>query len=388
MTDAEIDWAEGRQSGDDPISRRYEALVRAGDIAADSGQRTVVRRLDQLSEQITRRQLSRKSSPLGWLFARGKPRETIRGVYIHGNVGRGKTMLMDLFFRAVQTDRKRRAHFNEFMADVHDRIARQRAAVKAGEAKGSDPIPPVAKALAAESWVLCFDEFAVTDIADAMILSRLFTALFDEGVVLVATSNVAPGDLYRDGLNRSLFTPFLAILANHTDVLPLDGPLDYRRDRGERTPVWLTPLGAAADAAMDRAWTGRGAETADELKIKGRRFHVPRVAAGAARFTFRELCDSPHAARDYLALAERYGTLFLDDIPVMDNAMRNAAKRFILLVDTLYDRRIGLVASAAAEPDHLCVITTGAERFEFARTASRLIEMQDKDWPENIPAAD
>jgi cell division protein ZapE len=381
VTDREIDWAEGHPGSDDPITRRYDALARAGSIIPDSTQRTIVRRLDRLSEEITRRQLSRKSSPLGWLFARGKPREVIRGVYLHGAVGRGKTMLMDLFFGAVQTNRKRRAHFNAFMADVHDRIGRHRAAVKAGQAKGDDPIPPVAKALADEAWVLCFDEFAVTDIADAMILSRLFTALFSEGVVLVATSNVAPHDLYRDGLNRSLFEPFLATLARHTDVLSLDGPLDYRRDRAGRDPVWLTPLEPRAAAAMDRAWNSLGTETAGEMKVKGRTVAIPRMVGKAARFTFHELCETPHGARDYLALADRVDTLFVDAIPVMNNAMRNAAKRFILLVDTLYDRRLRLVASAAAEPDDLCAITTGTERFEFARTASRLIEMQSAGWP-------
>src|SRR5690606_26767927 len=199
--------------------------------------------------------LASKSSALGWLFGkRRQAKNPVKGLYVHGAVGRGKTMLMDLFFERVPVRRKRRAHFNDFMADVHDRIQRHREMLKRGETKETDPIPPVAKALAAEAWVLCFDEFTVTDIADAMVLSRLFAALFDEGVVLVATSNVAPRDLYRDGLNRGLSEPFIAILERNARVMALDGPTDYRREKLDRMQVYITPLGAAADRQMDEAW--------------------------------------------------------------------------------------------------------------------------------------
>ncbi|MFZ1681390.1 MAG: cell division protein ZapE [Rhizobiaceae bacterium] len=365
---------------DDPITRRYDALVRAGDIVSDSRQRLVLRRLDRLSEAVTRRQLSRKSSPLGWLFARGRPREPLRGLYIHGAVGRGKTMLMDLFFDAAQTPSRRRAHFNDFMADVHDRIHRHRQEFKAGRTKEEDPIPPVARALAAEAWLLCFDEFSVTDIADAMILSRLFTALFSEGVVLVATSNVAPDDLYRDGLNRSLFLPFLRVLAAHVDTLSLDGERDYRQGRDEAARRFHVPDDAASIRAMDTAFAAFGPERAEAVTVKGRRVVLPRAAGTALRFTFAELCEAPLAARDYLAILDGRDTLFLDHVPVMDNSVRNAARRFILLVDTLYDRRVTLHASAAAEPDRLCALTSGHERFEFARTASRLNEMRADGW--------
>ncbi|MBK8456276.1 MAG: AFG1 family ATPase [Phyllobacteriaceae bacterium] len=381
---SEIDRAESHADTDNAITRRYEALARAGDITPDTHQRAVVRRLDRLSEAVTRRQLARKSSALGWLFARGKPVSAIRGVYLSGAVGRGKTMLLDLFFNAAQTPQKRRVHFNAFMADIHDRIGRHRALARSGKPVGDDPIPPVAKAVAAESWLLCFDEFSVTDIADAMILSRLFTALFAEGVVLVATSNVPPDDLYKDGLNRSLFTPFLAVLARHVDAVSLDGPVDYRLTRGRLDPHWLTPADRDADAAMDVAWAELGPESAGELKVKGRTVVLPRLAGRAARFTFAELCEQPHGARDYLALAGRIDTLFLDHVPVMDNTLRNAAKRFILLVDTLYDRRIALRASAAAEPDGLCRLTSGTEKFEFARTASRLNEMRSEGWDKAV----
>ncbi len=377
------------RQGDDPITRRYNALVRAGEIDADPHQRAVVARLDRLSDAITRKRMARKTSALGWLFARNAPRDTIRGVYIHGAVGRGKTMLMDLFFKACQADRKRRTHFNDFMADVHNRIHAHRQAFKTGDTKEEDPVAPVAQALAADAWVLCFDEFSVTDIADAMILSRLFTALFAAGVVLVATSNVAPDDLYRDGLNRQLFQPFLRVLKDQTDVIALDGPSDYRMQRLARMPVYLTPLGPMADRQMDEDWTmlcdGR-AETAADVVVKGRTIAVPRTCGRAARFDFTDLCAKPHAAADYLALAERFDAFFIENIPVMGADKRNEAKRFILLVDTLYDKRKRLVTSAAAEPDGLYTARSGAEAFEFARTASRLNEMRSDGWAAAQPA--
>src|SRR5690606_9441009 len=221
-----------------------------------------------------------------WLFAKRRPaREPVKGLYVHGQVGRGKTMLMDLFFELVPVRRKRRAHFNDFMADVHDRIQKHRESLKRGETKETDPIPPVARALAEEAWVLCFDEFTVTDIADAMVLSRLFSALFAEGVVLVATSNVAPRDLYRDGLNRSLFEPFIAILERHAQVMPLDGDADYRQEKLDRMKGCLTPCGPEADRLMEEAWeaaTAGHATHETRLKVKGREVVVPRANGTAA----------------------------------------------------------------------------------------------------------
>jgi cell division protein ZapE len=282
--------------------------------------------------------------------------------------------------------RKRRVHFNDFMADVQDRIQKHRQARKNGEVKEDDPIPPVAKALAEQAWVLCFDEFSVTDIADAMILSRLFSALFASGVVLVATSNVAPQDLYRDGLNRQLFLPFIAILERHAHVLSLDTDKDYRLEKLARTAVYVTPADAAADRALDEAWrTMTRGEPASEtsLTIKGRQVVVPRAADGAARFTFAELCEKPLGARDYLAIAGRFSTIFIDHVPVLGEGKRNEAKRFILLIDTLYDHHVRLVVSAEAQPPQLYVAKRGVEVFEFERTASRLIEMQSRDWLED-----
>jgi cell division protein ZapE len=369
------------------LAQRYAGLAEAGQISRDPRQIEVARALDRLLDEIVEKRLAAKKSALGWLFAKRMPREPVKGLYIHGSVGRGKTMLMDMFFELVPAERKRRVHFNAFMADVHDRIARHRQAFKKGETKESDPVPPVARALAAEAWVLCFDEFSVTDIADAMILSRLFSALFSEGVVLVATSNVAPEDLYRDGLNRGLFEPFIGILRQHARVISLDSETDYRLRRLARLPVYITPLGPQAEREMDEAWAtateGKTIAPA-EIALKGRSVHVPRAAGRAARFDFSDLCQKPLAARDYLAIAERFDAIFLDNIPAMGQAQRNEAKRFILLIDTLYDRRKRLVASAAAAPDALYTGKTGAEAFEFARTASRLTEMQSRDWLEAV----
>ncbi len=325
-----------------------------GEIAEDAAQRPVVAALDHLIDDIRTKRLARKSSSLGWFFAKSRAApELVTGLYIQGKVGRGKTMLMDLFFDMVPVRRKRRVHFNAFMADAQDRIQKHRLARKNGTAKEDDPIPPVAKALAEEAWVLCFDEFSVTDIADAMILSRLFSALFANGVVLVATSNVAPDDLYRDGLNRQLFLPFVNLLKRHTRVMTLDSPTDYRMEKLNRMPVYLTPLSARPTGRWTRAWEAvtRGAPVAPEaLTVKGRQVPVPQAAGDAARFSFADLCDAPLGARDYLAIAARYSTVFIDRIPVLDQTRRNPAKRFILLVDTLYDSHSRLFASAEAPP--------------------------------------
>lgn len=368
---------------------RYDHLVVKNAIRYDPIQREIAIRLDRLIAEIAEHRLASKASSLGWLFGRNKPsRDPVKGLYIHGGVGRGKTMMMDLFFELVPVRRKRRVHFNDFMSDVHDRIAVHRSAVRSGAARGDDPIPPVAKSIADEAWVLCFDEFSVTDIADAMILSRLFSALFAERIVLVATSNVAPRDLYRDGLNRQLFTPFIATLENFAEIVPLDGRTDYRLEKLSRLPVWMTPLGPDVERMMDEAWAAASAglnEHKTEIALRGRIIEVPRAAHRAARFTFPQLCDAPLGAADYLAIADRFDTILIDGVPVLDQSRRNATKRFILLVDTLYDRGIRLIASAEASPDALYAGRSGTtEAFEFDRTTSRLIEMQSTDWLRKI----
>ncbi|WP_274627160.1 cell division protein ZapE [Arvimicrobium flavum] len=366
------------------IAQRYQHLVETGEIGSDPAQLAVVAALDRLIDEIISKRLAQKSSALGWLFAKRRERKApVRGLYIHGGVGRGKTMLMDMFFDMVPARRKRRAHFNDFMADAHDRIQKHRQARKEGKVKEDDPIPPVARELAEQAWVLCFDEFTVTDIADAMILSRLFSALFAEGVVLIATSNVAPENLYRDGLNRQLFLPFIATLERNVDVLALNSDTDYRLEKLSHLPVYLTPLDADADRRMDDIWrtVTHGRKTvSEEVTVKGRHVAVPAAAGDAARFGFADLCAKPLGARDYLAIAGRYRTIMIDHVPVLGDGHRNEAKRFILLIDALYDHGTRLVVSAAAPADQLYVGRTGTEAFEFARTASRLTEMQSTDW--------
>jgi len=361
------------------VSAKYEAGVAAGRVENDPAQRAVVARLAQLEARLSQSRLARKSSSLGWLFGgreRAQPR--IKGLYIHGEVGRGKTMLMDLFYDASPVLRKRRAHFHEFMLDVHERIHDFRQKMKFGEHPGEDAIRLTADALAQEAWLLCFDEFHVTDIADAMILGRLFAQLFEQGVVAVATSNVAPDDLYRDGLNRALFVPFIHVLEAHMDVVRLDARTDFRLEKLGGMPVWHVPADDNADAALDRIWrrlAGGEWGASQELPLKGRRVHVPRAAMGAARFSFRDLCEEPLAAADYLRIAREYHTIVLDHVPVLTFDTRNAAKRFIILVDTLYDLNVKLIASAATAPDALYQGEEGFEAREFKRTASRLIEM-------------
>lgn len=368
------------------MAERYASLVNAGEIDDDAIQRKAAAMLDQLNGELAEQRLARKSSALGWLFAKNRADAPItRGLYLWGGVGRGKTMLMDLFFEMAPLKRKRRAHFHDFMNDVHERIHAHRQALKEGRAKSDDPIPPVATALAAEAKLLCFDEFHVVDIADAMILGRLFTQLFSKGVVLVATSNVLPAELYKDGLNRALFMPFIELLHRHVDVFELDAHKDYRLDKLAAAPTWYAPLGPVSDHAMDRAWdrlTASAAGTQETILIKGRELLVPRQAQGVARFSFADLCEAPLGAEDYLTLAKRFHTLMIDGIPAMDAAKRNEAKRFITLIDALYDAGTKLIASAAGEPTELYTATSGNEAFAFDRTASRLTDMRSQSYLE------
>jgi cell division protein ZapE len=368
----------------DTFSTRYAALVAAGKIEADPGQAVLVRHFAALERRLEEHRLAQKSSSLGWLFGkRNKSGPPVKGLYVYGEVGRGKTMMMDLFFATSAVQRKRRVHFHEFMADVHERVHTYRQEMKNGDAADHDPIQRAAAAIAEESWLLCFDEFHVTDIADAMILARLFTKLFELGVVVVATSNQAPTGLYKDGLNRALFLPFIALLQKHCDVLRLDARVDFRLEKLTGVPTWYVPPDAAATAALDEAWTrlaGENHGAPHELMVKGHVVHVPKAAMGVARFTFAELCARPLAAADYLKIAHEFHTIILDHIPVMDHSRRNEAKRFIILVDTLYDHAVKLVASAEAQPDHLYIATEGYEANEFKRTASRLIEMRSQAY--------
>ena len=366
-----------------PVRAALDRMISAREIELDPAQMRLADRLDTLDKALSATTLAAKSSALGWLFGKAKPTEPVRGVYIHGEVGRGKTMIMDMFFRSASVAPKRRVHFHAFMAEVHERIGAHREAVKAGTAKGDDPMPPVAADLAATAKLLCFDEFSVTDVADAMILSRLFKAMFAEGVVLVATSNVAPDDLYRDGLNRGLFLPFVDELKRHVDIVRLDAAEDYRLAAIGEDNLYVSPLGPDADARMDAAWAvllaGEKPATAS-LSVKGRIVPVPAAGNGAARFSFDDLLKRPLGAQDYLALARRFHTVVLDRVPVMAEAERNEAKRFITLIDALYDAGRRVFISAAAPVDQLYRATSGTEAFEFARTVSRLTEMRSADY--------
>ena len=366
------------------VAGRYDALVASGAIACDPAQEALARRLDRLDEELARSDLAVKGSALGWLFSRKAPkRETIRGLYVHGDVGRGKTMMMDLFYEVTHVKKKRRSHFHAFMADAQDRIHKARADIVGGRIKGDDPIQPVAQAIADETRLLCFDEFAVYDIADAMILGRLFEKLFELGVVVVATSNVAPERLYWDGLNRALFLPFIGLLQTQVDVMRLAAATDYRLEKTDTDAVWTMPLGHETDLALEEAWfriTGHAPSTRVEIPFRGRTIVVPQAVGGHARFHFRDLCEAPLAAADYLQIARRFHTVMIEQIPVMGFDKRNAVKRLINLVDALYDCRVKLVASAAATPEGLWTGADGAETFEFQRTVSRLTEMRSEEY--------
>jgi cell division protein ZapE len=360
----------------------YQALVSSGAIEPDVAQAAAADAFADLEQRLAHYKPARKQGLLGRLFA-DKGEAPPRGLYVHGEVGRGKTMLMDMFFQQSPVEHKRRAHFHEFMAEVHERIFALRQNIARGEIPDGDVIALTAAGIFDQAWLLCFDEFHVTDIADAMILGRLFAKLFELGTVVVATSNVAPDDLYKGGLNRALFLPFIAQISDHMDVLRLDARTDFRLEKLAGVKMWLVPADAAADTALDQAWvrmTGNAPCKPRDITIKGRVLHVPCSAHGVARFSFADICEQPLAASDYLRLARDYHTLLVDHIPVMDYAERNAAKRFIALIDTLYDNAVKLLASAAADPVALYVASEGNEANEFKRTSSRLIEMSSESY--------
>jgi cell division protein ZapE len=347
----------------------YGAALAAGNLRPDPAQEAVALKLDGLAQALS---AVKAPSVLGKLF--GSKPTPLRGLYIHGEVGRGKTMLMDLFFAAAAVAKKRRIHFHPFMQDVHARL-------HAARKTSADAIAPVAMALAAEAKLLCLDEMQIADIADAMIVGRLFEGLLAAGTVIVTTSNLKPFDLYRDGLNRQLFLPFITLIGEKLEVVALDSATDYRLGRVKGHETFVTPLGPKADALVQEMWrkltdVARGEPV--EIDVMGRKLTVPQAAHGCARFTFAELCEKALGPADYLALTHNFSTLFVEQIPVLGQADRNAAKRFVTLVDTLYDAKLRLVASAAAPTEKL--YPAGDHRFEFARTLSRLQEMQSASW--------
>lgn len=360
-----------------PVTDRYAALVAAGELKADPDQAAAAAAL--LKVQTALEAVPPRGSTL-WRFLGRKP-EPARGLYLWGGVGRGKSMLMDLFFEHVQIHRKRRAHFHEFMLDIHARLKVER------EKELGDPIPPVVAALADEARLLCFDEMVVNNMADAAIMSRLFSGLIAAGVTVVTTSNRHPDDLYKDGLNRQLFLPFIDLVKDKLDIVALDGPTDYRRDRLGNAKTWLVPNGPEATKALSETFfrltdyppEDRAHVPSLELDVGGgRMLHVPKALKGVAVFSFKRLCAEARGAADYLAIARRFHSVIMVGIPVLGPQNRNEAARFVTLIDALYEYRVKFLASADAAPDQL--YPEGDGRFEFDRTVSRLLEMQSEEY--------
>ncbi len=368
----------------DPVRRVYDEEVLAGIIKSDTVQLELVAKLDQLLHDITTKTLSLKSSSLGWLFGKKAAENPLKnGLYIWGGVGRGKSHLMDMFFDACTVPSKRRVHFNDFMQEAHQLIHDQRQKIKNGETKQNDPVLPVGKILASKANLLCFDEFSVSDITDAMLLGRLFKVLFDEGVVIVSTSNIRPSKLYYHGLNRKLFLPFIDLLTSKMDVFELVSQSDYRLSKLSIDKYYSWPLDEKADQTMASVWnllTDYSDPEAQTIALKGRSLQIPSAANGVARFHFDQLCRQPRGVVDYMAIAKKYQTVMIDGIPILQADQRNEAKRFILLVDILYDNHCNLIVSADGPPDEIYKANGVTEAFEFERTISRLIEMQSKQY--------
>ena len=363
------------------VTEELEKRILVGELFRDEAQINAAKALDDLLLRLS----EDDHNPL--LF--WKERKPPIGLYLWGGVGRGKSMLMDWFYEVIEIKEKNRVHFHAFMLDVHDRIGRWRKLSDKERRRsdfyvrgaGDDPIAPVAKYIAETSKVLCFDEFHVTDIADAMILSRLFEAIWARGVVVVATSNRPPQDLYKNGLNRDLFEPFIDLMPEHLIIHEFAGDVDHRLRQLTAAPVYYSPLGDGAEVAIESAWnrlTGAAIARPTTLKVQGRELTLENTAAGTARTTFQRLCGAPLGPADYLKLAHSFQTLILENVPVMDRDMKNEAKRFVTLIDALYETRTKLVMSAAAQPAELYKQGDGA--FEFERTVSRLMEMRSENY--------
>jgi cell division protein ZapE len=370
-----------KQGGPLPV---YRAMIADGRLADDNAQALAVDRLQDLWERLRgydpKPFVGESVSFMSRILRRRHAEEYVpTGLYLVGDVGRGKSMLMDMFFETADVHRKMRIHFHRFIQNVHSRIH----AWKKANPGGSDPIPPLADSLAAEAALLCFDEFQVNDIADAMILGRLFQALFDRGVVVVTTSNTAPDNLFKGQPGRDAFLPFIALIKQRLELLVMDGARDYRRERLRGLRTWRVPADAMSRRLLDEAFerlSGGAPSGPETLTVMGRKLVVPIAADGVARFDFDTLCNTALGAGDYLAIATTFHTLVLDNIPRLSPDNYDQARRFIVLVDTLYDQRVKLIASAEDQPDKLYERGENAKMFE--RTASRLDEMQSEDWLE------
>jgi cell division protein ZapE len=368
------------------LQAAYDARLRAGAIQPDPAQAAALAELVRLEQDLA------DEEPEGGILAMFRHRQLARpkGVYLVGPVGRGKSMLMDLFYETVSAGKQRRTHFHVFMGEVHRLIDAWRKGDRAqrrarfGQHKGDDPIPPVADAVAAQARLLCFDEFQVTDIADAMILGRLFEALFDRGVVLVATSNRRPEELYKNGINRQLFLPFIDLLKAKVEVVTIAGPHDYRLDRLRAAGTWFSPIdpdNARQAAALWRDMLGpEDEEVGETVEVLGRKIHFPHAVGGLLRASFASLCSVALGPNDYVAVAARFHTIFLEGVPKLTPNRREEARRFVILIDALYEARTHLIILAEAEPAKL--YPEGDGSFEFERTASRLQEMRSTDWLE------
>jgi len=361
----------------------YRARRGTGSLRPDPDQELAAEKLQSLYCAL--RNYRPQTGKTGWrerfgLAKRPEPVEAPQGLYLFGGVGRGKSMLMDLFFETAPVERKRRVHFHAFMLEVHERIHKYRQTKGKGQGP-DDALPELARQISSEAWLLCFDEFHVVDIADAMILGRLFTHLFEAGVVVVATSNWAPDLLYKDGLQRELFLPFIALLKERLDVMALEGPTDYRLDRLKGTPVYHWPLGPATDKRLKEifaALTDNAPASATHLLVQGRRVDIEKAAKCVAWVDFWDLCGKPFGAADYLAIATHFHTVVVDDVPLLTDERRNEAKRFMTLIDALYEHKVNVVIAADGPPDRL--YPEGRHAYEFERTVSRLMEMQSEDY--------
>lgn len=375
---------------DTPIGRYYE-MIDCGELKKDPIQARIVDYFEELHHSLRKKVEDENNNFISKLFAAKNKSRKIKGLYIYGDVGRGKSMLMDLFYDLAPVKAKRRVHFHAFMIEIHQEIhdwryRDEKSRIEKFGTSDDDPIPPLAAKIAINSPLLCFDEFQVTDVTDAMILGRLFRILFDLGVILVLTSNRIPDDLYKDGLNRGLFLPTIEMIKDNLKVEELNGPTDYRLERMKGMTVYHYPLGEKATKELSKSfWRLTDHEVDDrsevgpqEIVVQGRTLTVPVASRGVAVLSFKKMCGSPLGAADYLALAWKYHTIIMVGIPELGPENRNEAKRFVTFVDALYENNVKFLCCAAVAPEKL--YAEGHGHFEFQRTVSRLMEMQSKEY--------